>query len=1037
MISFFARNPVASNLLMLAIAAAGLFTLLSGKITLEVYPDFPSDTISVSIPYPGATPEETEEVIVIRAEEAITEVPGIKRITSRASNSNGQLTIEVENTNEIREVLSDIKARIDSISTFPADAERPVVAINERPSAVIAVVLSGDLTERELKTLAEKVRDDIINLPEVTAADVQGVREYEITLEISEETLQRYGLTLTGLATTIRQASADFSAGVVRSTSGDITIRTRGRAYQGSEFAEIPIATGTDGTRIRLGDIATISDGFTEEEFLLRFDGRRATFVVVFLEPGQNAIKIANAVRTHMEATKHKLPHGVAVNYTSDRSQIVRNRLATLIDSGWKSILLVLLLLTLFLRPGLALWVTLGIPICMLGALSLFPLLGVSINIVSLFGFILVLGVVVDDAIVTGENIHTCQLKDPSDPHGAAIRGAQEVALPVIFGVLTTMLAFVPLLLDTEGRGRWQSQIAVVVICVLAFSLIESKLILPSHLRKLPKPPTTWLGKTFHHFQQTIANALEQFASKIYAPFLGLALKHRYLTLSIFLALILITIGIIRGPHMGFTLFPSIPSERATASLTMEEGTPYEVTAQAIDKITAAGKALQDKYGTKVIQHIITSSGGQGVARARGRGGIGQPNKGEVLLELSPAENRAGSPDTRTLTSEWRKAIGKIPGARTLTYRAVIFGGRNPIRVQLLSPTPKDLTAATTQIREQFTNLPGVFDVGDSLDRARDELQLRLLPAARHYGLTTTDLGRQVRQAYFGEEIQRIQRGRDDVRVRLRLPRADRENLAKLKNLRIHTQDGSSIPLSKVAQIIPDKSQSTILRIDRRRAATIDADYDKKNTDATALFAQLNTIVQKITDQYPAMGYSFEGEAKEARESGKAQRIGLYLLLFGLFALLAIPFKSYIQPLIVMSAIPFGAIGAVAGHLLLGMNLTILSIFGMLALAGVVVNDSLVLVDFINRKKREGMPALEAIRTSGAKRFRPILLTSITTFAGLAPLIFETSTQAQFLIPMAVSLGFGILFATTITLILIPTLYLVQEDAKSLTQKKA
>ena len=1017
---------------MVAIAVAGLFSLLSGRITLEVFPDFPSDTISVNIPYRGATPEETEEVIVIRAEEALTEVQGIEQITSRASTGSGQLTIKVENTGQIRDVLSDVKARIDSISTFPADAERPVVGIEERPSAVISVVLSGDLSESELKTLAEQVRDEIANLPEVTAADVQGVREYEITLEVSEETLQRYGLTLAGLANTIRQASVDFPAGIVRSTSGDITIRTRGRAYQGSEFASIPINTSNDGARLRLGDIATISDSFIEEEFLLRFDGRRAAFVVVFLEPGQNAIKIADAVRAHMEDTKHTLPHSVAVNYTGDRSQVVRNRLATLIDSGWKSILLVLLLLTLFLRPGLALWVTLGIPICMLGAVSLFPLLGVTINIVSLFGFILVLGVVVDDAIVTGENIHTCQLETPSDPHGAAIRGAQEVALPVIFGVLTTMLAFVPLLLDTEGRGRWQSQIAIVVIAVLAFSLIESKLILPSHLRKLPKPPTTWLGKLFHRFQQTIAQALERFASNIYEPFLGQALKYRYLTLSVFIALIFITIGIVRGPYMGFTLFPNVPSERATASLTMEEGTPYEVTARAIDRISAAGKTLQDKYGKDVIEHIITSSGGQGVARARGGGGIGQPNRGEVLLELSPAENREGAPDTRALTSEWRKAIGNIPGARTLTYRASIFGGGNPIEVQLLSPNPKDLATATTSIRKQLAALPGVFDVGDSLDRARDELQLRLLPAALHYGLTTTDLGRQVRQAYFGEEIQRLQRGRDDVRVRLRLPRADRQNLAKLKSLRIRTEDGTTIPLSAVAQVIPEKSQATILRIDRRRASTIDGDYDKKNTDAAALFADLDTIVQEVTSQYPGMGFSFEGEAKEARDSGKAQRLGVYLLIFGLFTLLAIPFKSYIQPLIVMSAIPFGAVGAVAGHLILGMNLTILSIFGMLALAGVVVNDSLVLVDFINRRKREGIPAIEAIRTAGAKRFRPILLTSITTFAGLAPLIFETSTQAQFLIPMAVSLGFGILFATTITLILIPTLYLVQEDAKAL-----
>ncbi len=1037
MIAWFARNPVAANLLMAAIATAGVFTLATKRLPLEVFPEFDSNIVSVSVPYRGSTPEEVEESTVIKIEEAIADVDGIERIISTASENSAQVSVEVDDDFDRRAVLDDIKGRVDSLSSLPPDAERPIVSLGDTYREVINVVLSGDLTERDLRTLGEGIRDEIANLPDVTRADLQGVRPYEITVSIDEATLQEFNLSFATVAEALRAASIDVPAGTLKTPSGEVVLRSKGRAYSGAEFGAVPVASLPDGSRLLLSDVATIDDGFNENPFIARFNGQRCVLIGVSREGNQSAIAIAKTVKSYLETAKETLPPGVEINYWNDRSSIVQARLDTLIDSALKSMVLVFVVLALFLRPALALWVVVGIPVCFLGAIALMPMLDVTINVVSLFGFILVLGVVVDDAIVTGENIYTHQRRGAS-PQTAAVTGAEEVALPVVFGVLTTILAFVPLLIGEGFHGKWNSHIALVVIPVLLWSLVESKLILPAHLSHTrfgsdadePKRPNA-----FERFQAFFSRGLETFVAKAYQPLLDRALRHRYISFAIFVGAFVILVGFLKGGHIGFIPFPRVQSERATVKLTMQEGTPFEVTAAQIDRIEAIAAEMKaeliGKDGVAVIKDIVTAIGGHGISSSRGGSSSGESHLGEVVFYITSPEERSLEISTSKLVDDWRRRIGTVVGAEELTFRAEIFRGGDPIDIQLTSPHFDDLTAAAATVRDHLATYPDLFDIADSLDTRRDEIQLSIRPEAQQFGLTMSDLARQVRQAFYGEEIQRIQRGRDEVRVFLRYPQAERRSLAALQEMRIRTPDGSEVPFPSVAQATMAKSLPTIRRIDRSRTVDVTADANKESADLPAVKLSIAAFVDGIVKQYPAMNYSFEGEARDERESAAAQKAGAILIVFGIYAMLAIPFRSYLQPLIVMSVIPFGLIGAVLGHVYEGLTLSILSYFGMLALAGVVVNDSLVMVDYINRARRSGSEPLAAASTAGAARFRAIILTSVTTFAGLYPLLRLESTQAQFLIPMAVSLGYGILFATAITLFLVPINYLILEDGKA------
>lgn len=1029
MIAWFTRNHVAANLLMIAILFAGLFSL-SNKIPLEIFPSFETDRISISMSLRGATPEDVEQGIAIRIEESVQDLEGIKRITSRSSENSASVTVEVESGYDPREMLADIKSRVDAINTFPADAEKPIVSLAQRRRDVINVTISSDYSELETREFAEQVRDDILRIPGVTQVELDGVRNYEIAIEISQDKLRQYNLTLSQISNLIASSSTDISAGNLKSSGGDILLRSKGQAYRKNEFENIAIKTNSDGSIIRLKDIATILDGFEETPVRTRFDGKQAAFIEVYRIGDQSAIDVADKVKNYISDAQANLPVGFEMSYWDDDSVIVKNRIATLTSNAIQGGILVLALLTLFLRPSIAFWVFIGIPISFMGAFIAMPIFGISLNIMSLFGFILVLGIVVDDAIVTGENVYT-HLKTSESGEMAAIRGTQEVATPVTFGVLTTVAAFLPLAFIEGNRGALFAQIPVVVIPVLLMSLVESKFVLPAHLKYLKLRNEKQSVSKFSLFQQRFADGFEQFILKYYQPVLKKSLKYKLATLTGFIGVFFVILTLIMTGWTKFIFFPRIPSETVRANLTMPAGTPFDVTAKYIDLMADKAQVLKDKYidpetGESIVIHILATTGGRG----------GASNVGGVRFEITPPESRNLDIDSRQLVREWRQLIGVILGAESFTFRAEIGRSSDPIDVQLTGNSLTQLKEAAEKIKTHLATYPTIFDISDSLSDGKDELRVELTEQGEALGLTRTEISRQIRSAFFGAQVQRIQRGRDDVRVMVRLPLEERSKLTTLNELLIKVPNGGVVPLNHVAELIPGQSPSTIYRIDRYRTVNVVADVEKNNTNMTVLQQELKVYLDNLVAQYPGINHSLEGEAKEQRESFGSLGWALIFVFFIIYALLAIPFKSYIQPLIVMSVIPFGMIGAVIGHWIMGMDLTIMSLLGMLALIGVVVNDSLVLVDYINKQKQQGKSVDTAVLHAGVARFRPVMLTSITTFFGLMPLLFEQQTQAQFLIPMAVSLGFGIVFATLITLVLVPVNYMLVERVMGNSSKQ-
>jgi multidrug efflux pump subunit AcrB len=1021
MIAWFARNHVAANLLMITILFIGLFSL-SSRIPLEVFPTIAAERVSVNVSLRGSTPEDVEQGVAVLIEEAVQDLEGIKQIFSRSSEGSASVGIDVETGYDPREMLADVKSRVDAINTFPADAEKPIVSLDERKRDVIAVTVASIYGEKEIREFAEKTRDDLLKIPGVTQLELAGVRDYEIAIEVSQSKLRQYGLSINQISSAVANSSSNVSAGNIKTRGGDVLIRSKGQAYRKDEFSNIAIKTNADGSILTLNDIAVIRDDFEESPVRVRFNGKSAAFIDVFRIGQQSAIEVAEKVRTYIEDRQSSLPYGYELSYWDDDSQIVKARIATLTTNAMQGGILVLALLSLFLRPSIAFWVCIGIPISFMGAFIVMPFLGVTLNIMSLFAFILVLGIVVDDAIVTGENIYSHLQKSESGEQ-AAIRGTQEVATPVTFGILTTVAAFLPLAFIEGNRGALFAQIPVVVIPVLIFSLIESKFVLPSHLKNLKLRHEKTPNK-FEQFQHKFADGFERVILRYYQPLLNVALKHKLTTLSLFIGVFILIMSLIMSGWTKFIFFPRIPSETVRATITMPVGTPFDVTNGFVVDMADKAEELQNKYrdedGTSLIINILASSGGRRGAYA-----------GSVRFEITPPEQRESTITSRQLVQEWRQMIGVIPGAESVTYRAEIGRSSDPIDIQLTATSLATLKDVSSQVREHLNTYPTVFEISDSLSDGKEELRIELTKQGTALGLSRVDISRQVRSAFFGSEVQRIQRGRDDVRVMVRLPKEERSAIADLENILISTPLGGNVPLSHVATLIPDKSPSTIRRVDLYRTVNVTADVEKSNTNMTILQADLKTYLDELITQYPGVSHSLEGEAKEQRESFGSLGWALLFVFFIIYALLAIPFKSYIQPLIVMSVIPFGLIGAVMGHWIMGMELTMMSLLGMLALIGVVVNDSLVLVDFINKKRIETNDVMQAVLTAGASRFRPVMLTSLTTFIGLMPLLFEKSTQAQFLIPMAVSLGFGILFATFITLLLVPVNYMLVERVKS------
>ena len=1036
-IEWMARNSVAANLLMLFIVVSGFIALTT--VTEEVFPEIELDRISIAVPYLGAAPEEVEEAVVVRIEEAIQGVDGIKEIQSTASEGSATVMIELELGADARKVVDEVKSNVDAISTFPVETEKPIIQELTARNQVTDLAVSGDIDIFTLKSVAEQVRDELSVLPQITQVDIISAPPYEISIEVSEVALRRHGMTFDQVADAVRRSSLDLPGGSVRTSSGEILLRTIGQAYRGEEYEDLLLWTRPDGSRLRLGDVATVVDGFEETDQYARFDVEPTVMVSVFRTGNQSALDIAAAVRDYVKDAEARLPEGVSLTIWQDQSEVLNDRISLMLRNGATGFILVFAILTLFLELRLAFWVSLGIPISFLGAIALMPAGAVSINVMSLFAFILVLGIVVDDAIIVGENIYRHQ-----EEHGKGLRGsidgAQEIATPVIFAVLTTVAAFMPLMFVPGMMGKIFRVIPLIVIPCLLFSLIESLGILPAHLSHTK--PHGKIG-LWRRFQRLFSNGLKVFIREVYEPLLEKALEWRYLTSAIGASTLILTIGMVLGGWTNFRFFPSIEADYMAASVTMPQGTPAETTGDAIAKLEAGAAELRarllEETGMDYFRHVSASIGDQPVA-SRGGGPMGRirnmaaAHVGEVTIELAPAQ-------TRSYTSEqlglmWRNTTVAIPEAVEVNFTMSIMTPGEDVDVQLAGPNIVELRAAADEVKRRLAEYTGVHEISDSFRAGKEEMRLDIKPAAENLGLTLQDLGRQVRQAFYGEEAQRIQRGRDDIRVMVRYPRESRRSLGDLENMRIRTPDGGEVPFSQVALVEPGRGFASIKRVNRNRAVNVTAAVDATVTSGNQVITDLqDRILPDVLANYPSIFYTFEGvQAEQADAIGGLKR-GFILALLMIFALLAIPLKSYIQPLIIMGAIPFSLVGAIWGHMVMGLDVTLMSMFGLVALTGVVVNDSLIMVDFINRRRAVSYDIATAIRQAGSRRFRPILLTSLTTFFGLVPLMLERSMQAAFLVPMAVSLAFGVLFATFITLFLVPIAYVILDDFRQILKR--
>ena len=1050
MIAWFARNGVAANLLMLSVMVAGVWTLANDKIPLEVFQDMPSRFISVNVPYPASSPDETEETIVLKIEEALQPVGGIKHLNSTASSSGGAVFIEVNEDSDPREVMEDVKIRVDAIPNFPALAEKPIIQLDDSFHSVITVVLSAEMAEKDLKRLAEQTRDELSALPGISHAEIAGVRNEEIAIEIPEATLRKYNLSLETISQAIQQSAIDLPAGVVQTEAGDVSIRTRGRAYTGDDYARVPVLTRPDGSKLTLGEIAKILDGFTENPLIVKLNGRPCVMITVMREGKQNAITIGERVKEYIESSNASLPDGVRLDYINDRSKIVKGRIDLLRQNAQSSLILVFICVGLFLRLEAVIWVGVGMVMSFLGAFALMPYLDITINLSSLMGFILVLGIVVDDAIVISESCDSYRQQGLS-PLDAAIQGTKRMAVPITFGVLTTVCAFLPMAFDSSDWGSMFRPIAIVFIVVMLIALLETKLILPSHLA------TPFLGRAgdlLAPVHRVSGRSLQWFIARVYRPSIRFCVDHTYTMLAVMFGGLIVLIGLYAGGRIQTTYFPRVASERIDCRLTMLDGTPFEVTDAQIARIYDLAEQMRKDYvgpdGRSVIKHIIASSG---TTMSSGRGISNNPGShiGGVVIETYGPEERSMDVNTVDMGADWRQRIGPILGAEEITFRAEIIRSGDPVDIQITGTDPKELLGFSEKIKEHLSTYPALFDINDSLDSGRNEIQLRLKPEARQFGVTVNGLASQVRQSFYGDEVQRIQRGRNEVKVMLRLPRDERRNLATLETMRVRTDSGLEIPFSAVAEATVVKSFTSIKRVDRRRALNITADADKKTTDLETLRAEIKTYIDDLLAGHSHVQWSFEGEARQQQESGSQMLVSLFLVLGGMYALMAIPFRSYTQPFIVLLVVPFGIVGAVLGHLFHDLPLSIMSLFGILGVCGVVVNDTLVLVDEINDLRAKGMPLREAVQQGGKNRFRAIFLTQITTFFGLVPLIFSgtwlsevfpfffssgaQSTHAQFLVPVSVAMGYGSLFATVITLFLVPLTYLAMSDLSDFISK--
>ena len=1042
LIGWFSKNPVAANLLMLLIIAAGFISV--SNISKEMFPVGELDQIQVIAVYPGAAPVEVEKAVILPMESAVQGLKGIKKINSTASRDLAVVNLEIESNEDLQEMVSLVENRIDSVVNFPEDMEKPTVKRLTIDEArwVMGIAVAGDMDERTRKRLGQEMRDELLLMDEIKSLILWGVDDYEISIELKEDLLREYNLTLAEVANVLRNSSIDLPAGMIRAAQGNILVRTQGKAYTGEAFANLVVRSQADGTELLLGEIADIRDGFAETNSMVRFDRQTAFNLGIFAADDQDILTISDRVKEYIADKRETLPEGLVIDEFFDNSFHLRGRLTMMLENLALGALLVAIVLGLFLNLHVAGWVMVGIPVSFLGAFWLMPVnpYPVTINVLSLFAFIMVLGIVVDDAIVIGESIFAEAKADykqklgfdgsgPNKDFGysasvaTVIAGTQKVAMPSTIGVLTTIAAFAPMIFIGGAVAPFFESIAVVVVLCLLFSLIESKLILPSHLvgLRLGRPMASPIA-FLERWQSNIATGLTQFIDNIYQPTLQLCLKYRYATLASFLAFLIISINAVSTGIARFEFFPDVPSDGVQAQIIMQDGTSAEIMRETLSRVEAAAYQMEADYRAEypedkgLFEHLIfyTESDTQAM----------------FMMSLTHPEERSISGfDIEKL---WRDAVGPLPNVRKQRYFAgTNVGGGAKINLTLSGSDPQQLTQAGKELQTRLGEYNGVFDIYNSQGAGGREVLISLKPYASQLGISLGDVARQVRQAFYGEEVQRLQRGADTVKVMVRYPLEDRRSLATLETMHIRTANGESVAINEVADIQLGLGLTAINRIDRDRTVTISADADATKVQSGEVISDLTeNYIPELLAKYPGLKFGLGGASEEERELVQRMVIGFVASIFLIYGLLAVPLKSYIQPLIIMSVIPFGFIGAVIGHLLFDVSISMLSIFGLIALAGVVVNDSLILVEFVNRGRSDNDSIDQALLGAGKKRFRAILLTTMTTFVGLLPMLFETSMQAQFVIPMALSLSFGIVFATTITLVLVPCLYRVIYDLR-------
>jgi len=1045
-IAYMARSGVASNLLLFALFAAGFAALNS--LVQEVFPEFSLDTIQVTVAYPGATPEEVEESIIRKIEEQIEAVEGIKEITASASEGVGNVSAELQLGADVSRALDDIKAEVDRIVTFPDEAERPEVRELTNRQSVLRMAIYGDASERSVKEVAYQVEDALSNLPEVSYVETSGVRNYEISIEVPQARLRALGLTLGDVAAVVRSGSLDLSAGTIETAEEEVRIRTVGQNYDQADFEEIIILSAPDGTNIRLGDIATVRDGFQDADLITRYNGQRAALVEVFRTSDERVLEIVDAVRVALdEEVVPGLPEGISLEIWDNSSDALEGRLGLLLKNAFIGLGLVLLSLTLFLDIRLAFWTAVGISASFVGTLAIMLVLGVSINVISLFGFILAVGIVVDDAIVVGENIFA-ERESGTPPQEAAVKGAVRIRGPVTFAILTTVVAFTPLLYVPGTLGKILGAIPVIVISVLLLSLVEALFVLPNHLSHLPPPHesgTNRVTRFFDRVQSAVDTRLKAFVEGPLDRAVRFATTSPSVVVAGATALIILSVAMVPAGILRVQFFPEVEGDIVTASLELPEGSTIGRTQALAERITRAGRQVAEELEEErpegrdpllVAVYETIGSAPAGGGPGGGGGGPLRPSIAGIQIQLLEAERRDIS--AQRFERMWRDAVGPIPEARSLTFASSIVGGGSPVQVELSHPNPDELDRLGQEVVAELERFEGVYDIQTDRDRGLTEIQLELRPAARTLGLTLSDVAGQVRSAFFGNEALRVQRGREDVRVYARLPQEERDAIADVEDYRIRTPGGGEVPLLQVADVAFGLSPTTINRKDGQRVLTVTARTNPQVVTGQEVSSDLRAgILPDLRAADTRLTYQFGGEQQQQAESFGAIGRGFILALIVIYGLLAIPFNSYVQPLIIMITIPFGIVGALLGHLLLDLPVGLLSLFGIIGLSGVVVNDALVMIDFINERRRDGMDPSEAIVDGAKTRFRPIILTSMTTFLGVAPLVFEQSVQAQFLVPMAASLAFGIVFATVILMMVVPALAALQLDLEALVRGRS